>query len=85
MIKKNIKIELPAGLEARTVAVLVQVAGKFDSSIFIECGTKKVNSKSIMGMMALGIDNGDEVTILADGDDEEAAVAAVEEFLVVNE
>lgn len=81
MVKKNIVIDLESGLDARPVAMLVQIAGKFSSSIFIECGAKKVNAKSIMGMMALGIDTGDEITVIADGSDEEDAVEAVEEFL----
>lgn len=81
MIKKNIKIQIPTGLEARPVAVLVQIASKYESSIYIECGSKKVNAKSIMGMMALGLDTGDEIIVTAEGSDEEAAVAGIEEFL----
>ena len=81
MIKKNIKIQIPTGLEARPVAVLVQIASKYESSIYIECGSKKVNAKSIMGMMALGLDTDDEIIVTAEGADEEAAVAGMEEFL----
>ena len=81
MIKKNIKIQIPTGLEARPVAVLVQIASKYESSIYIECGSKKVNAKSIMGMMALGLDTDDEIVVTAEGADEEAAVAGIEEFL----
>lgn len=81
MIKKNIKIQIPTGLEARPVAVLVQIASKYESSIYIECGSKKVNAKSIMGMMALGLDTDDEIIVTAEGADEEAAVAGIEEFL----
>ena len=81
MIQKNIKIQIPTGLEARPVAVLVQIASKYESSIFIESGTKKVNAKSIMGMMSLGLDNGETLTVVADGSDESAAVAHIERFL----
>ncbi len=81
MVKKNIKIQIPTGLEARPVAVLVQIASKYESSIYIECGSKKVNAKSIMGMMALGLDTDDEIIVTAEGADEEAAVAGIEEFL----
>ncbi len=81
MIQKNIKIQIPTGLEARPVAVLVQIASKYDSSIFIESGTKKVNAKSIMGMMALGLDTDEEVTVIADGKDEEDAIKGMEEFI----
>lgn len=81
MFSKKIIINLENGLEARPVAMLVQIAGKFSSSIFIECGTRKVNAKSIMGMMALGIDNGDEITVTAEGEDAMEAVEAVDNFL----
>lgn len=81
MIQKNIKIQIPTGLEARPVAVLVQIASKYESSIFIECGSKKVNAKSIMGMMALGLDADDEIVVIAEGKDEQEAVNGIEEFL----
>ncbi|MCI6714911.1 MAG: HPr family phosphocarrier protein [Lachnospiraceae bacterium] len=81
MIQKSIQIKLETGLEARPVAMLVQVASQFDSKVYINSGAKKVNAKSIMGMMSLGLDNGEEVTVSADGNDEEAAVAEIEKFL----
>ena len=81
MIQKSIQIKLETGLEARPVAMLVQVASQFDSKVYINSGAKKVNAKSIMGMMSLGLDNGEEVTVSADRNDEEAAVAEIEKFL----
>lgn len=81
MITKKIKIQIQNGLEARPVAVLVQVASQFDSSIYVECGDKRVNAKSIMGMMALGLDAGEEVVVSAEGDDESNAMADIEKFL----
>ena len=81
MITKRIRIQIKNGLEARPAAVLVQVASQFDSSIYVECGDKKVNAKSIMGMMALGLDAGEEVVVSADGDDESNAMADIEKFL----
>ena len=81
MITKKIRIQIKNGLEARPVAVLVQVASQFDSTIYVECGNKKVNAKSIMGMMALGLDAGEEVVVSADGDDESNAMADIEKFL----
>ena len=81
MIQKSIQIKLETGMEARPVAMLVQVASQFDSKVYINSGAKKVNAKSIMGMMSLGLDNGEEVTVSADGNDEEAAVAEIEKFL----
>ena len=82
MITKKIKIQIKNGLEARPVAVLVQVASQFNSSIYVEAGDKKVNAKSIMGMMALGLDAGEEVVVSAEGDDESNAMADIEEFLI---
>ena len=81
MITKKIKIQIQNGLEARPVAVLVQVASQFNSSIYVECGDKKVNAKSIMGMMALGLDAGEEVVVSAEGGDESNAMADIEKFL----
>ncbi|MDD7402589.1 MAG: HPr family phosphocarrier protein [bacterium] len=81
MVSKTIKVNLVADAEARPVAVLVQVASQFDSSIYVECGDKKVNAKSIMGMMALGLDTGEEVVVSAEGEDESNAMADIEKFL----
>lgn len=81
MLEKSMKIQLKNGLEARPVAVLVQVASQHESTIYIESGDKKVNAKSIMGMMSLGLDNGETVTVVADGKDEEKAVSDIERFL----
>lgn len=75
-------ITIPTGLEARPVAVLVQIASKYESSVYIESGSKKVNAKSIMGMMALGLDANDKVTVMAEGADSEKAVSDIEQFLV---
>ncbi len=81
MIKKNMTIQIPTGLEARPVAIFVQVASQFESSIYVEVGTKRVNAKSIMGMMTLGLDVGEEVVVSAAGNDEDAAIAEIEKYL----
>ncbi len=81
MIQKSVQIKLEGGLEARPVAMLVQVASQYDSSVYIESSNKKVNAKSIMGMMGLGLNRDEAVTVIADGKDEEAAVAGIEKFL----
>lgn len=85
MIEKSVQIKLEGGLEARPVAVLVQVASQYDSSVYIQSNNKKVNAKSIMGMMGLGLAMGETVTVVADGSDEEAAVAGIEDFLSGNQ
>lgn len=81
MTKKEVEIQLKNGLEARPVALLVQVASQFDSSIYIEDGQKRVNAKSIMGMMTLVLAAGDKVKVSAEGADEQAAVEAIENYL----
>ena len=81
MIQKSMQIQLANGLEARPVAVLVQKASMFDSNIYIESEGKKVNAKSIMGMMSLGLNAGEEVTVIAEGTDESAAVDSLEDYI----
>ncbi len=81
MTKKVVEIKLQNGLEARPVAILVQVASRYDSTVYLETCGKKVNAKSIMGMMSLGLDLGEEVTVIADGADEVAAVENIEKYL----
>ena len=85
MIKKPITIQLASGLEPRPVAVLVQVASQYNSKIYVEDGDRKVNAKSIMGMMTLGLDAGEEITLSANGDDEEAAMTSIEKYLSNNQ
>lgn len=81
MIKKPITIQLVNGLEARPVAMLVQLASQFESEIHIESGKRKVNAKSIMGMMTLGLGSGESVTVYAEGEDETKAVNSIEQYL----
>ncbi len=82
MTTKSIRIALPGGLEARSTAELVQLAVKYDSRIYIESGTKKVNAKSIMGMMSLELEKGDEILVSADGADETQAIEEMDQFLL---
>ena len=81
MKKKSITIKLENGLEARPIAMLVQVASRYESSIYIETGDKKVNAKSIMGMMTLILTAGDTITVSADGKDEDEALEGIDEYL----
>ena len=81
MIKKPITIQLTNGLETRPVAMLVQVASQFESEIHIESGKRKVNAKSIMGMMTLGLSEGESVTVYAEGEDENDAIDSIEKYL----
>ena len=81
MIEKSIKIQLNGGIEARPVAMLVQVASQHESSVYIMSEGRKVNAKSIMGMMSLALDTGESVTVSADGKDEQQAIQSIEEYL----
>lgn len=81
MITRTVNVKLPKNLSASPVALLVQKASKFDSIIYIEAGERKVNAKSIMGMMSITLDEGEELMIRCDGDDEGVALDTVEGFL----
>mgnify|MGYP000082638003 CR=1 FL=1 len=81
MIRKPMTVQLASGLEARPVAVLVQVASQYESKIYVEIDNKKVNAKSIMGMMTLGLSTGESVVVSAEGTDEEAAIENIEKYL----
>lgn len=81
MVKRSVTIQREQGLEARPIAVLVQKASQFSSKVRIEIGTKSINAKSIMGMMTLSVGNGDEVVVVTEGDDEEAAAKEIELYL----
>ena len=82
MLRKTITIGLSSGLEARPVAMLVQIASQYESAIYVESQNARVNAKSIMGMMTLGMRSGEELTISADGTDELAAVEGIEDYLL---
>lgn len=81
MVKKTVTVELASGLEARPVAMLVQLSSQYESNIYVEIESKRVNAKSIMGMMTLGLVAGEQITIIADGSDEEQAVSEIEKYL----
>ncbi|MBQ4530295.1 MAG: HPr family phosphocarrier protein [Lachnospiraceae bacterium] len=81
MTKKTIKIQITDGVDSRPVAVLVQVASQYESQIFVESNGKRVNAKSIMGMMSLVLKSGEEVTVTTDGPDEDEALVGIEEYL----
>lgn len=82
MVEREIEIKLAGGLEARPVAMLVQVASQYESSVYIQTGeNKRVNAKSIMGMMSLGLGQGAVVTVIADGTDEQLAIEEIEKYI----
>ena len=79
-MKKSVTVGLEAGLEARPIALLVQNANQFDSNIYLVIDEKRINAKSIMGVMSLALMNGTEVVIDAEGPDEAEAIASLEAF-----
>lgn len=75
MIERNIVIINKTGLHARPAAHFVQKANQFQSVIKIVCNGKEINAKSMIGVLSLGAGKGSKVTIKAEGDDAETAVA----------
>jgi phosphocarrier protein len=81
MVEKQYKVIAETGIHARPATLLVQASSKFSSDIQIEYKGKKINLKSIMGVMSLGIGQGAEIKIIAEGSDEQAALQAINETL----
>jgi phosphocarrier protein HPr len=81
MSKKTFTVTADTGIHARPATLLVQAASKYSSDINLEFNNKKVNLKSIMGVMSLGIGKGAQIAISAEGSDEEAALQAIETLL----
>jgi len=80
-ISRNIEIINKLGLHARAAAQLVQLASNFTSHIEIEKDNRRVNGKSIMGVMMLAAGKGSEITLYTDGDDEEESMNKIEELI----
>ena len=81
MIEKSMKVRLSDGLEFGPATMFVQVASKYKSRIYVLMDNKEVNAKSIMGMLTLGMVEGEDVLITAEGEDEAKAIAEIEQFL----
>ena len=80
-MRKEMEVKIAGGLEARPIAILVQVASQYDSSIYLETEGKRVNAKSIMGMMTLALNVGEKITVEASGTDEEKAIEGIEKYI----
>lgn len=85
MKKSSIHVNQGNELKARHIALLVQEASKYESSIYIQIGARKVNAKSIMGMMTLGMDLSENLEISAEGTDEDTALDGITGFLTSGE
>ena len=80
-MRKEMVVQIAGGLEARPIAVLVQVASQYESSIYLEADGKRVNAKSIMGMMTMTLKAGEKLTVEATGTDEAAAIEGIEKYI----
>lgn len=85
MVRQRVQVKLKTGLQARPAAFFVQEANRFAAEIFVEKDNKKVNAKSIMGVMSLAISSGTEIVISADGPDAAEAVANLAKLVSVDE
>lgn len=77
MVKEKIVFDCEDSLQMKTVAVLIQKASQFRSTIYLVRSGRRANAKSLLGVMSLGIENGAEIEIEADGDDEKEAASAL--------
>ena len=83
-MKKSVEIQMEADMAARPIALFVQAANRYNSQIYLEMDGKRVNAKSIMGMMTLGLAEGESVKVTADGADEAQAIEGIEKYLSNN-
>ncbi|MGG1230596.1 HPr family phosphocarrier protein [Bacillus halotolerans] len=81
MVQQKVEVRLKTGLQARPAALFVQEANRFTSDVFLEKDGKKVNAKSIMGLMSLAVSTGTEVTLIAEGEDEKEALEKLSAYV----
>ncbi len=85
MIKKKLQVKSNQGLHARPASVFVKIANRYTSDVTVKKGRKKVNGKSIMGLMMLAANQGTRLTLEIEGPDQEQAMDALEAFLSQSE
>ncbi|WP_058306758.1 HPr family phosphocarrier protein [Gracilibacillus massiliensis] len=81
MLEKEVVISIEPGLQARPAAQFVQKANSYSSEIFIEKDSKRINAKSIMGLMSLALSKGNQIKIIVDGSDDQEALKELVEFV----
>ena len=79
--KREITITSKMGLAAKPAALFIQKTSNYKSSIWIEKGERKANAKSLLGLLALGVDYGSKIVLIAEGDDEKEAINELSEYL----
>ncbi len=82
MVSKEVTIVNTVGLHARPATYFIKEANTYQSSIWVECGDRRANAKSLLGVLSLGITKDTTVTIIADGPDEEQALEGLEALVV---
>lgn len=82
MIMQQVVVKCESGLYNRQATYFIQKANEFKSSIWIEVEDHKINAKSLLGVLSMGITKGTNVNLIAEGPDEEAAVSALTEMLL---
>lgn len=81
MAEQQVEVKLQSGLQARQAALFVQESNRYIADVFLEKDDKKVNAKSIMGIMSLAISKGATITLSAEGSDEAEAVESLAKFI----
>ncbi len=84
MFSKDVEVVNQVGLYARPATYFVQKANEYRSTVWVEKGERRVNAKSLLGILSLGITKGTDITILAEGSDEQEAVMALVELVSSN-
>lgn len=81
MVERSVTVGLEAGLQARPAARFVQEANRYGSHLFLEKEGKRINAKSIMGLMSLAVGTGETIKLIAEGADEEVAINHLVSFV----
>lgn len=81
MLSRNVVVQNQVGLHAKTATLFIQKANEYSAGIWVEKDERRVNAKSLLGVLSLGITRGTEITLSADGSDADAALEALEKLV----
>lgn len=84
MVSNEVVVQNSVGLHARPATFFIQRANEFKSSVWVEKDERRVNAKSLLGVLSLGIVKGTKISVIADGSDEEEAVKTLVELILSN-
>lgn len=82
MVTKSVIFNCEDGMQMKSTAILIQKASNFKSTMYLARGDRRANAKSLLGVMSLGIEDGMEITVTAEGPDEEDALQTICEYLL---